>query len=163
MRAVWRKLPADSVKMPSLLINNKEPSGHNRRSKLWEFVESNNLIVQAIRDHRSNFVLILDDTNLDKFLSNEIVLKLNAIKFELKVPLEYTAKKTIVIKGVDERILNKPDDEIINELKNNNDWINSTDSVNIIRIPNSTLLKITLNSAQQANLALERGLPALFG
>ena len=98
--------------MPSLWVNNKDSSGSDRRERLWNFIEENSLVVQALKSHRSSFILSLDDANLDKFLSRDITSKLAKIKFELRTPLEYAARRTLVVKGVDERILNRNNDEI---------------------------------------------------
>ena len=142
--------------MGRVKVKDKNPS-QGRYDTLWEILYSSlGLKITRIHRERNVFTVLMNDEELDKLLELENKSIFNENQFELMIPPECTAKRTVAVRGVEEYVMKKRNDEIKRELEEQQAWLKVED---IIRIPNmDNFLKIRMQNTQMVNKAKSSGL-----
>ena len=144
--------------MPAIRVRDKLPN-HNRqhrKNELWITIEKLNAVIYSIKEYNKIFVIICNDDYCEKLITPDSRNVFFKNKFEVQVPAEFRAKKTIVLKGIDSRITDRSNTDIQQELEDKNKWMKVEE---IVEIPNAKgILKLVVSNVQMAKKAIEEGI-----
>ena len=131
---------------------------HAGKSKKGELVYClADAMVNKIVESKDAFLLIVDQRNMDRLLTDESRERFNANGFTIQYPPEFEAARTVMLKNVDSVFAALPEDEICNYIKG------VYQIKKIIKIPNSShLLKVIFVSSEMADRAVKDGLTVYF-
>ena len=104
----------------------------DERQRLYECLGKAEITVNKVVRYRDVFFLITEENELDKFLNNANRVIFENAGFEVSPPPEYLTIRTVLLKGVDEYIHSKPDQEIIDNIHSNQPTFQISE---VIRIP----------------------------
>ena len=90
----------------------------------------------------------------DKLFSNKVYPDLMKIDCEPIMPQQLKSMRSVMLRRVDDIILNHTPKEIQSEIVNCNDW---SEVKEVIKIPNSKLLKIVFHSAEMSHRCIKDG------
>ena len=95
-------------------------------------------------------------SQIEKLLKTDVKEKLLAAGFEAQTPPEFTAQKTVIVKGVDSYIASFSEAELKDMIRTST---TPSKVVKVIKIPNVTrLMKVIFQDATSANDAVKKGL-----
>ena len=110
-----------------------------------------------IIETKEAFVLITDNSNMDRLLTDETKTKLVAKGLEILHPPEFDAARTVLIKNVDNTISALSEGEIAGIIGQN------FEIKKVVKIPNNQhLLKIIFQNSRDADRAIEKGMQIQF-
>ena len=143
--------------MPAIRIKDHNPQRGNRKQLLWSKLMNLNLMIYKILDpSRYYFKIITSEEIIDKLISTSIKEKLRKDDFEVMVPPEYNANKTIVLRNLDSLITEVESEELKEDVERRNPWIKV---IEIIKLPNAPkILKIKLENSEMVKMAREKGI-----
>lgn len=111
---------------------------------------------KLISASQSEFSVIChDNSDVDKIFSDECLLAVNALGCKPVMPLFLKAKRSVIIRRLDNYIYDSNTEAIVNELHSQNDWLSITD---INKFPNSNFIKVTCKNQDMASRCLMDGL-----
>ena len=90
----------------------------------------------------------------DKLFSTKVYPDLVKIDCEPIMPQQLKSMRSVMLRRVDDLILNHTPKKIQSEIVNCNDW---SEVKEVIRIPNSKLLKIVFHSAEMSHRCIKDG------
>ena len=116
-----------------------------------------NLQIYSLKEpNRNIFVVITSDEIVDKLLTTNIKDSLRKDEFEVMIPPEYNARRTLVLRNIDSLITTVDEEELKNDIKQRNSWIKVSE---VIKIPNAPkILKVKAETSDMVKVACERGL-----
>jgi hypothetical protein len=95
------------------------------------------------------------DKEADGIFSDECLTALKAINCTPVMPMKLKAKRSVLVKNVDDHIYNNDVDAIKKELLKHNEWLAITE---IFKFPSAKLIKITCSKQEFADKCLVSGL-----
>ena len=131
--------------------------GSSKKSNLTHIMGKTGAWAYKIIETKEAFVLITDNVNMDKLLTDETKQELVAKGLEIVHPPEYDAARTVLLKNVDSTISALEEGEIAGIIGQH------YQVKKIVKIPNSKdLLKIVFQNSHDADRAIERGVQIQF-
>ena len=113
-------------------------------------------MVYKVTESKDAFFLVTDGSQMDQLLTNENKQIFKSHGFELQNPPEFSAARTVVVKGVDDYISHQTEEELLRSIKINHSNINVE---KIIKISNAShLLKILCTDVNTADRLVEKGI-----
>ena len=110
-----------------------------------------------IIETKEAFILITDNSNMDRLLTDETKTKLVAKGLEILHPPEFDAARTVLIKNVDNTISALSEGEIAGIVGQN------FEIKKVVKIPNNQhLLKIIFQNSRDADRAIDKGMQIQF-
>ena len=94
------------------------------------------------------------DTDIDLLFSNQCVETLRQINCEPQLPLEVKARRTVILRQVDESIIERSGNDIVAELQRCNSWLTLVD---IYVFPKSPVVKLVCSTNEKATKILSSG------
>ena len=142
--------------MPKLRVKDLKPRIGDRKKLLWNRLMGLNLLVYSIKDPSRNiFLIITSDEVIDRLLTANVKESLAKDDFEVLIPPEYNAKKTIVLRNIDSLISTVDSEELNNDLESRNSWLKVQE---VIKIPSAPkILKIKTEGSDMVKTACEKG------
>ena len=132
-----------------------DPGKRPDRAKLLSILAANDKCfkVQEIKGD-GYLVWCNSDADTDLLFSDHCRGALNTIQCEPQLPPEIKAKRTVILRQVDDSILGRNNEDIITELQGCNDWLKVAD---IYVFPSSPTMKIVCDTNEMATRALNNG------
>ena len=96
---------------------------------------------------------------LDKLFSSDCISALKAIGCFPKIPPQLKARRTVIIRSVDEFIYEKDENEILAEVKLKNSSLNA---VEVFKFSKGRNIKITFDNQTMANQCKQNGLTLYY-
>jgi len=142
--------------MPQVRIKDKAPQAKRGKPAIWEQICKAGIIVNKVIETRGAFVVICSEQTVEELLKATIISQFKEANLEILIPPETNANRTIVVRGIDERILDHSCDEIKEELQRCNDWAQVNE---VIIIPNiKHLIKIKFANTTSVKKSVDNGL-----
>ena len=143
--------------MPAIRIKDHNPQRGQRKHLLWSRLMNLNLMIYKILDpSRSYFKIVTSEEIVDRLISSAVKDKLRKDDFEVIVPPEYNANKTIVLRNLDSLITEVDSEELKEDVERRNPWIKVNE---IIKLPNAPkILKLKLENSEMVKTAREKGI-----
>ena len=131
------------------------------REQVYKLLFENNVDVRHIFPAATGFSVIADNpAAVEKILSSGLTSKLAALKLKPLPPPELLARRTIVVRGVDEMVGSHSAESIKEEINKNNTGITVESA---IKIPNrSRFFKLVMANTDSADKACREGLKAFY-
>ena len=105
------------------------------------------------------YILICSSiSDADKLFNDSVLRLFSGSNFQLRMPSELKAERTIIIRRVDDSIYQCSSDEIAAEIQRCNKWAVVN---NLVKFTKSPGLKITFSNEAMASKALQQGLPLM--
>ena len=99
--------------MPRIRVKDHKPNSGNRKLLLWNKCMQLNLLVYKLTDTgRNSFVILSSVEVIERILSNSIKENLQKERFEIIIPPEYNASRTIVLRNIDPLITKVDNEEL---------------------------------------------------
>lgn len=116
---------------------------------------------KCLPTNNDTFVVVCpDEANVDLLISNKTMSTLNKNGFQIAIPPQLKAKKTIVLKSLDKRINKYTEEELKQDIEEKNAWAKVEEVVKFKNIP--YMLKIRFQDIKMARKAQEQGLKIKF-
>ena len=130
--------------------------GESKKTAVWRGLGKAGAFVYKVIETREAFLLITNGTEAEKVLKDEMRQYYLSKGLEVQVPPEYSALKTLMVKGVGWGVFHKSEQEITEHVESvYPNW----KLENIIKIPNNeTLMKIVCKSPRVADEIVEKGI-----
>jgi len=142
--------------MPQVRIKDRIPQQKRGKGVVWDCICKAGITVYKLTEVRGAFYIVCNETVAEELITQPIIDIFRTANLEVLTPPETNAKRTIILKSVDERVLQYSKDEIKQEIEKCNSWASVNEVVIIPNVP--YLIKIKFNNIQSANLCIERGL-----
>ena len=108
-----------------------------------------------VQKYNDFFLIWCDgDSDVDNLFSPNCIEALGSISCTPQLPPEMKARRTILLKYVDELVHRRNDADIVSELQRNNSWLSVTD---LFTFSNSATIKLTCATVAMANKAKDVG------
>ena len=138
-----------------ILVNCNDVSDQNRKL-LLELCDKNNIKVNNIKRKTKGFTLLLhDQTEADKLFLDDSKSELSGYGFQPILSNKLKSFRTFLAKKIDRSILENQPDEIKNEITARNS--SRLVVTEIFKIPNSSILKVTLKSSAMVDIVMKEG------
>lgn len=99
------------------------------------------------------------EKDIDKIFKQDVQEVLNSKRFSPVLPLDQSARRTVLVLGVDEHIFQNTEDEIKEEIKNKNEWIKEGVD-NLLKFNKKNIMKIQLKQSSSSKKKTEQGILA---
>ena len=132
------------------------PGGVPRRARLYELLGNYQIYPYKIKTSNNMHFTIINKEHIEKILSVNCKQSLAQENFEIYIPLEYKAMKTVVAKQLDVIMDHYSDEEIITNIELSNDWCKVEEVYRLGAL--SEMLKIRFASTEMAIKALNNGI-----
>lgn len=107
-------------------------------------------------DNKCEFLAYCNsDSDADKVLCQDSIDALSGINCVPVLPLHIKAKRTVIVKRLDQSISENSEADILDELDKQNDFLTVVD---LFKFPNSNIIKITCRNQEMANKCVDTGL-----
>ena len=110
--------------MPRIRIRIKNHDGTPQRKKLWSVLEKINIYMFKVIDTKDAFILVTDNSQMEKVLDPVSRRAFDESGFEVLTPLEYNAARTLLVRGIDSYISDKAETEIEESIKSKHPNLN---------------------------------------
>ena len=131
-----------------------------RKKILWEMLGDSEVWPHRIHDSNRAYFVIVNDEEVEKMLQPELRQRLKHKGFEVNVPLEYNANKTLIIRRLDPIIDEYTNDDIKESIEQHNDSLTVEE---VYKFPTTAkILKIRLQSMAMVQKVLNEGLYILY-
>lgn len=111
--------------------------------------------------NNDSFVVVCaDELNVDMLISPKTTTALDKKGFQIAIPPQLKAKKTIILKSLDKRINKETEEDLKTDIENKNTWAKVEEVVKFRNIP--YMLKIRFTDIKMAKKAQEQGLKISF-
>lgn len=135
--------------------NSKDPRIKN---SLLEILSRNDIYATRLISIPDGFVVLTwNEQDLDKIFNSTTNVQLEEEGLTPIIPLELKANRSVIILNVDTHIYSNNESDIMEEIMNKNDWAKEN-ITNLVKFPNSQILKITFKQSSQAKKAQTAGL-----
>ena len=138
-------------------------TSQQRNDELCQAVFSEGInFSKSIPASNDTFVIVCkDDSDVDNLISEKTIMKLKKKDFDLNIPPQLRAKKTIIIKGLDKRVsTNNDEDTLLKEIESRNEWATVEQVVKFPNIP--YMLKVRFTDISMAKKAIDQGIKILW-
>ena len=144
------RFAATMVKIRVKILNH---NGTHQREKLWRTIGKTDSYIFRLIETKEAYLIITDDSQMERLLKPENKQIFISEGFELQVPPEFKARRTIIVKGTDPHISALEEFEIKKLIEDRN--IGKVDK--IIKIPNNRrMIKIIFEDAKTAKDCIEK-------
>ena len=127
-----------------------------RRGELYNVLGKYGIFPTKMHSGQGVFFPIIYESDLENMLKDDLGQFAMEKGFEIKVPIEYSAMKTVVVKEIDSMVDEFQDAEIKESIERLNDWAKVVD---IFRFgTTSKMIKIQFSSTAMANKAIKEGI-----
>ena len=132
------------------------PGKRPERDKLLHSLTSFNIKCFKLVELKSDIFQVWcnTDSDVDLLFSEACVKELKKIHCEPQLPPEVRAKRTVMLRRIDDIIMSKEERDIIAELQEKNDWLRIAD---IFVFPNTPTVKLVFTTNEMAVKALSNG------
>lgn len=101
-------------------------------------------------------VICATENDVDKLISCQTVTTLKRHDYEVSIPPHLRAKKSVVLKGLDEDITKHDEEDIKRDIEERNSWANVEEVIKMRNLPH--MLKLRFSDIAMAKKATEQGL-----
>ena len=84
--------------------------GTPKKTALWACISKAGAYTYKITESRRCFYLTTDNTQADLLLAPESKQEFTRVGLEIQMPAEYTASRTVFVRGIDEHINTRSED-----------------------------------------------------
>ena len=132
-----------------------------RKKLLLEFCSRRKININNIFAKHNGFTLVMHDhSEAEKLFEDSFKNELSTHRFEPILSNKLKSLRTILAKKIDRSILENTPDQIKDELNNVNRG--KIEASEVFKIPNSSILKITLKTSAMADIALKEGFSMFY-
>ena len=129
--------------------------GSRKKDALWSCISKAGAYTYKITETWYFFYLITDNTQADLLLTPESKQEFVNAGLEIQTPAEYTASKTVFIKGIDEHISSQSEEILKASIENKHPDMKIE---RVVKMPSKFNLKLVCNNAKTADAIVERGI-----
>ena len=140
--------------MVRIKIEVQAHDGEPKRPKLFQAFEKSHAYVYKVTESREAFYAIADNENADLILDPENQKYFGEVGLRALTPPEYTAARTVFVRGVDESIKVKSKENILREV--NADQRYKIEEV--VLLPSGRNLKLICDSVATADKLIKSGI-----
>ena len=137
-------------------VDDLATEGNARRARLYEILGNYKVYPYKVKGNRNMFFVIIDNKFLEQILQEACKTSLIQENFQLHVPLEYKAMRTVVTRQLDQIIDHYSDEDVLSNLELSNPWC-KVDSIYRMKTP-SKIIKIMFETPIMAEKALKDGI-----
>ena len=142
--------------MPTVKVNDNKKTSKVRKKELWELLGNMGIQPHRIHDGNNAYFVIVNQEEVEKILSEKTTQNLMAKDYKVLTPIEHNASKTIIIRRLDAIIDEYNDEELVESLETNNEWLKLED---LYRFETTAkIIKIRCQSITMVDKAVAEGL-----
>ncbi|XP_076038878.1 uncharacterized protein LOC143024049 [Oratosquilla oratoria] len=135
---------------------NRPNAGPGKRSVIWKLLTKHEISIQKLHTNGAQHTAIADDRTIEELTKKQIKNSFATEGLDIIDPPELNAKRTLIVRQVDEHIHNEDTEAIKMELERNNQYMKIT---SIIKLPNTrTIIKIKMENSTMVKKSLETGI-----
>ena len=127
-----------------------------RRGELYNVLGKYGIFPTKMHSGQRMFFPIIYESDLENMLKDELGQYASDKYFEIVVPVEYSAMKTVVVKEIDSMVDEFDDEEIKESIERLNDWAKVVDFFRFGTT--SKMVKVQFSSTAMANKAVKEGI-----
>ena len=139
--------------MPRIRIIISIHDGTPQKPCLWEILGKHSIHPYKVIESQNTFVIVVDNTDMEKTMNDLVRKELKEKGFDALIPPDFTANKTILVRGLDNYYATFNETDLLNMINNKHPDLKRN---KIIKIPTNTrLLKIQFADVKSAEKVLK--------
>ena len=146
--------------MPGIRIIDKDTMAGKRRLKAWECFGRIGVNPTDLKDGKDAFYAIVKTEQIEMLLTEDAKKVFQGSRFEVSVPIEYSAMRSVIIRHVDKAVDEYTVDELKINIEDSNEWAKVEEVVKLGQT--GRLLKIKFMSTQMALNAINNGMVVIY-